>query len=126
MSITYPPEMLPHAEGPADVFVENSDGSRRLVYSTCQAASEQRADASEEAATMSVQSSGPETPRHEPTKEDLCDMIEDRDQALIAANRRIMQLERALVRLIDAHDAPEPVRAKAIQDALFVGRGLTF
>ena len=49
-----------------------------------------------------------------------------RDQALIAANLRIMQLERALVRLIDAHDAPEPVRAKAIQDALFVGRGLTF
>ena len=31
MVITYPPEMLPTADGPADVFVENSDGSRRLV-----------------------------------------------------------------------------------------------
>jgi hypothetical protein len=49
------------------------------------------------------------------------------EQATIkAVKARLAQVERALVKLIDAHDAPEPVRAKAIEDALFVGRGLTF
>jgi hypothetical protein len=32
--VTLPPEMLPTPDGPAEVVVENSDGSRRVVYET--------------------------------------------------------------------------------------------
>ena len=42
------------------------------------------------------------------------------------AAKRINQLERTIVRIIDAHDAPPDVRMRAIEDALMLGRGLTF
>lgn len=32
-NITFPPEMLPKADGPADVFVMTNDGKPRLIYS---------------------------------------------------------------------------------------------
>jgi hypothetical protein len=32
MTVTYPPEFLPKADGPADVYVTLSDGSLRLVW----------------------------------------------------------------------------------------------
>lgn len=62
-----------------------------------------------------------------PTEQEMMQMgMDAKDAALVKANARIMQLEQALVKIIDAHDAHPQVRAKAIENALFVGRGLTF
>lgn len=70
--------------------------------------------------------SGGSSSGYRPSPEMMQTGLDAKDAALAKANARIMQLERALVMLIDAHDAPAPIRTKAIECALFVGRGLTF